>query len=228
MKILVSRRILPGITGKTSFDLQKKIFEAQKLKIKKVALFLEFLNKKERKKIYSTLLGSKIKKIPFCHIRHDMSKQELIFLRKKFKIKYFNTHEDYYKHKKEWKDFSNKMLIEFNYNNKIPKELDISQVAGFCIDLSHFKASQERWTKEFFYVIKRHKFHKLFIANHLNGYSKKRKRDLHTVKSLKELDYLKTLPKFVFGKYIALEMFNSIKEQLKFKKYIVKILRNKL
>jgi len=42
--------------------------------------------------------------------------------------------------------------------------------------------------------------------------------------NLKNFDYLKTLPKFVFGECITLEMFNPIKEQLEFKKYIAQLL----
>jgi len=58
--------------------------------------------------------------------------------------------------------------------------------------------------------------------------NQKKKRDLHTVRTLKDFNYLKELPKFVFGKYIALETFNSINQQLKFKEYIIKLLRNKI
>jgi len=43
---------------------------------------------------------------------------------------------------------------------------------------------------------------------------------LHAITTLKDFDYLTTLPKYVFGKYIALEVENSIKEQIKFKEYL--------
>ena len=56
----------------------------------------------------------------------------------------------------------------------------------------------------------------------------KKKKDIHNVRTLKDFEYLKTLPKFIFGKYIALEMFNSIKEQLEFKKYLTPILKEKV
>ena len=42
--------------------------------------------------------------------------------------------------------------------------------------------------------------------------------------SLKDFDYLTTLPKYVFSDIIALEVDNSIKEQLKFKEYLDKLL----
>ena len=44
---------------------------------------------------------------------------------------------------------------------------------------------------------------------------------------LSNFDYLKTMPKFLFGKIIALETFNSIKEQLIFKEYLIGLLSDK-
>ncbi|MFH1586161.1 MAG: hypothetical protein ABIB79_05320 [archaeon] len=118
----------------------------------------------------------------------------------------------------------NRLLLELNYDNKLSDEVDVRKIRGFCIDLSHFQASKDRGTKEYDYVMKYKNNKSLFIANHLNGYDSKRKRDMHWVKSLKDFDYLKTLPKFLFGEYIALEVFNPIKEQLRFKEYVAKVL----
>ncbi len=222
------KRILVSITGKTPSDWKNKLKEIEKLKIEKVALFLEFYNSKQKKEIYEALLNSKIKKIPFVHIRNDMSINELKFLRKNFRTKYFNIHENSFQYLDKWRGFHKRLLVEFNYNNKIPHDVVISRVRGFCIDLSHFMSAKERGTKEYLYIMKRKEFHKYFKANHLNGYSPKRKRDLHTIRTLKDFDYLKTLPKFLFGKYIALETFNPIKEQLKFRDYVYELIKDKL
>lgn len=226
MKFL-SKKILISITGKEPADWKNKLREIEKYKIKKIALFLEFYNKKQRKEIYEKLLSSNIKKIPFVHARHDMSKDEFEFLIKNFKTKYFNIHIESFTKLREWNGLHKKLLLELAYTNKNLKNIYINKIKGFCIDLSHFKASEDRWTTEFEYITKQSKIKKYFVANHLNGYSTHAKKDLHTIKSLKEFDYLKTLPKFLFGKYIALEVFNPIKDQLRFKKYLCKILRNK-
>ena len=98
----------------------------------------------------------------------------------------------------------------------------------YCIDLAHFKASEERWTKEFEYIFNHRKKRKLFRANHLNGYSPKQRKDLHTIRSKKDFNFLKTIPKFIFGKYIALETFNSIEKQIEYRHHIANILRPKL
>ncbi len=114
-----------------------------------------------------------------------------------------------------------------NYDDVVDSFVRIKKIGGFCIDFSHFKAAEEKWSKEFEYILKRRKKSWLFGCNHLNGYSYEENTDLHTVRSLKSFNYLKTLPEFLFGQAIGIETNNSITEQLKFKKYLVKML-NKL
>ena len=156
-----------------------------------------------------------------------MKKEELAFITKKFGSSYFTIHENSFKILDEWKGFYKKLYLEMNYDNFIPRSVDVHKIGGFCVDLSHFKADEERWSKEFLYIMKRRRIHRYFKCNHLNGYSYKRNKDMHTIRSLRNFDYLKTLPKFLFSKNIALETFNPISEQLKFKEYLVKML-NKL
>lgn len=224
-------KLLVGITGANDSDWKKKILECEKLRIKRIALFLECYTSRQRKEIYSTLLDSNIKEISFVHAKNDMELYEFEFLRKNFKTKYFNIHTNGFEYLDKWKGIHNKLLLElgFGFKNKnIPTNFDFNKIAGFCIDIAHFRASKERGTKEYFFVMQHKKQKSKFIANHLNGYSKKAKTDLHTVKSKKELDYLKEIPKFIFGKYIALEMTNSIKQQLQFRDYIYELIKNKI
>ncbi|KKP32892.1 MAG: hypothetical protein A2312_03180 [Candidatus Staskawiczbacteria bacterium RIFOXYB2_FULL_32_9] len=229
MKIDFNKRILVSITGKEEKDWQNKLNEINKLKIKEVALFLELYNKEEKQKIYHALLNSCIKSIPLVHLRHDMDKEELIFLKKNFKTKYFTIHEINFQHNDilKWKGFYKNITLEMNYDNFVSGKVKVKNIDGFCIDLAHFKAGMERLNKDFNFVYNRKKIIKYFDCNHLNGYNPDTQKDMHTIYSLKDFDYLKTLPNFVFGKIIALETFNSIKEQLKFKEYLIKLLNNK-
>ena len=224
-----SKRILVGITGKTEQDWRSKLKEVEKYNIKKIALFLEQYGPQQRQKIYAALLNSKIRRIPFVHARDDMEKEEFLFLKKRFKTRYFNIHKGSFKNLKKWEGIHRYLFLEFGIrdSNKIPKNVDVSKIGGFCIDLSHFKAEEERWTKAFEYVIERKKVHHYFKCNHLNGYSFKRRKDKHTVQSRRDFDYLHTLPKFVFGDIIALEMYNPIKQQLRYRDYLIKLLNHK-
>lgn len=221
-------KILLTIVGFTPAGCKRKIKQLENYKIKRCSLFLEFLSKKQKQKVYKYLLDSSIKEIPFCHARNDMSLKEFNFLKKKFKTKYFNIHTNSFQYLNKWKGIHKQLLVEFSFRNLIPARKDIEKIKGFCIDLSHFQAAKERGALEYNFIISYKKQPEKFIANHLNGYSKLFRKDIHYPTSKKQLNYLTDLPKFLFGKYIALEMFNSIKQQLEYKDYAYSLIKNKI
>ena len=235
----MTTKILVSITGRTPEEWQDKLQEINELGITEIALFLEMYEPEEKQKIYDALLKSCVKKIPVVHIRHDMTRDELAFLRKKFKTKYFTCHEENFVHHDvlHWKGFYKHIYLEMNFDNIVSKKVVVEKIGGFCVDLAHFKVGMEKLSRDFEYVFERkdlpsHKVSarrskKLFACNHLNGWNPETNIDMHTIYDLLNFDYLKTLPKFVFGKYIALEMFNSIKEQLEYKKYLTDLLTEK-
>jgi len=217
------KRMLVGITGFQEKDWKSKLAQINRLKIKEAALFLERFDQTQRKKIYRALLDSSLERIPLVHARNDMEVEEFVFLESRFKTKCFNFHEKGFGFLHKWKGFDKKIFLEMDYNDFISKKVKIEKIGGFCVDLSHFKVAQEKQSKEFDFVyLKKNK--SKFLCNHLNGYSKRENRDTHSVKSVKEFDYLRTLPKFIFGEFIGLEMENSIFQQLIYKKYLVKFL----
>lgn len=152
-----------------------------------------------------------------------MEIEELVFLESKFRTKYFTIHESGFGFLDKWKGFYKKFYLEMNTDDYISPKVEVEKIGGFSVDLSHFKIGLANWAKEFDYTyMRKHKAN--FACNHLNGYDEVENTDMHTIKSLKDFDYLKTLPKFLFGKVIALEVENDISQQIKFKKYLVKLL----
>jgi hypothetical protein len=117
--------------------------------------------------------------------------------------------------------------LEFDYNNYIPGGVKVKKIGGFCVDLAHFKAGEEKWSREFEYTLKRRNEDTLFACNHLSGYSFEKNSDEHFPNSPKYFNYLKTLPDFVFGQVIAIEIYKSIKQQIEFRKYILRILNSR-
>lgn len=220
-----SKNIFLSLTGETEEDWRSKIKEINSYNIDTIALFLEMYKKPQRKKIYEALEKSCVKKIPLVHIKNDMTKDELKYLCEKYDNPCLTIHEDSFYKLAEWKGYHKQLYLEMNYDNSIAKNVDVSKIGGFCIDLSHFKTTEEKWSKEFEYVTDKRKNKKLFKCNHLNGYSYKKNRDMHIISSFDEFEYLKTLPLFVFGDIIALEVFNSISDQIMYKKYIVSLLK---
>jgi len=220
----LNRRILFGITGKSASECISKIKELDALGERRAALFLEMLTPVHRRRVYSALKKSGLKEFPLVHIRNDMKKEELKYLEENYGAKHFTIHESSFAYLGKWQGYHHKLYLELNYDNHVPESVAVELIGGFCIDLSHFKSSEERWTRDFEYVM-RHKNKKgRFECNHLNGYSETAKKDIHTVRSLAEFDYLKSLPKFIFGEEIALEVFNPVSEQVLFKKHVVKML----
>lgn len=220
----LSKRMTVGITGDKEWQWKSKLKELADFKITRASLFLERYTVTQRRKIYSKLLDSNISDIPLVHLKNDMTRDELSFLAKTYDP-YFTIHEDSFDYFKKWRGFLSALYLEMNYNNSVLSKVDVSRIGGFCIDLAHFKAAEERWVKEFEYIFRRKKIKKYFRCNHLSGYNFKNNEDTHTIKSPKSFDYLKTLPSFVFGDVIAIEVDNSIEEQLKCKEYIIKLFK---
>lgn len=212
-----------SITGEGNDDWKSKLKEVNDLKIEEVAVFLTGFDKENRKDLYSELLKSCIKRIPFVHLRHDTSDMDIEFFNKNFKTKHFNIHENHFKRLRQWEKNLDRLYLELNFDNKIDNNVIVKKIGGFCVDLSHFKASVDFNTIEAEYVFKR-KSNGRFICNHLGAYDIEEKESLHYISDLKQFDYLKLLPKFVFGDIIAIEVYESIKDQIKFREYIFKIL----
>ncbi len=122
-------KILLSITGRTQKDWREKLKEIESHNITEVALFLEFYDKQEKKKIYDALLKSPIKNIPLVHIRHDMEKSELGFFQKNFGTKYFTCHEEnFVSHDiEQWKGFYKDIYLEMNFDNFVSNTSDIGE-----------------------------------------------------------------------------------------------------
>jgi len=223
----MTNKILLSITGKESFDWALKLKEINARKITEAAVFLECFDKKERDNFYRLLLKSAVKTVPFVHLRDDVTKEEIKFFVDRFKTKYFNIHEDHFKKLDQWQGYWDKLYLEMDFNDEVAKDVKVRRIGGFCIDLAHFKAAISRGTEEASYIFFR-KARSEIACNHLNGYDPLKMEDIHLIKDLSAFDYLITLPKYAFGKIIALEVNNSIEEQIKFRDHISRLLEKYL
>lgn len=225
-------QILPAIT--TIFDWRSKVKEVGELGLSEVSLFLTCLNFKERQEMYSLLKTTKIQRIPFAHIRTDMTKSELDYLIKNYGTQAFNIHtKREFPYPENCEKYKKMIYIENTYF-PLDKE-ELREFGGICLDLSHLE-SDRLFRPETY----RHNINLIDEfgcgCNHIGPAKKSsslnkkvedypRERHHHTLKKLSELDYLKKYPKKYFGKFASLEMENSIGEQLEAKDYILKLLR---
>ncbi len=220
-------KILLSITGEKSSDWAEKLKEINELGITEIAVFLSRFDKKERNNLYRLLSKSAVKTVPFVHLRDDMTKEEVKFFIDRFETGHFNVHESSFKILDQWKGCWDKLYLEMDFNDEIAKNVKVRKIGGFCVDLSHLKAAMARGEKEAYYILS--KKNEIEIAcNHLNGYNQTEMKDMHYIKNLNSFDYLTTLPKYVFGKIIALEVDNPIAEQIGFREYISRLLEKYL
>jgi len=221
------RKILVSITTITGSSWEEKIKEIEELGLKEAALFPTCLGKEERWEMYALLKKSGIENIPFVHIRNDMSPQELDYLIDKFKVKVFNVHSgseypfihDYSKH--------NKMIFIENIYTPLD-EKEIERFGGVCLDVAHLENDRIHDPEKFKHnleILERYPIG----CNHLSCFQKTSHKDengftrldSHSLTDISEMDYLKKYPKKYFSDIVAIELENSIKEQLRVKDYLI-------
>lgn len=223
-------KFYPTITA-ISGDQYRKINEADNLKIKKLCVFFSPLNPKERKKIYKELEKSNIEEIVFAHIRGDFTKDEVYYLKKKFNTKLFNFHStNQHPILYDLEELKKEIYIENTMT--LFNEDEINDYAGLCLDISHFE--NDRLTKN-----KRYKYFKKLLntmdcgCGHASAIKNKniycpivknKRYDKHIFNAFKDFDYLLKY-KNILPETMALEVENSLKEQLEAIKYINELLK---
>ena len=223
-------KILVSITT-TNSDWKDRIKEIDKLGLKEIALFPTCLTVKQRKILYKLLEKTGLKNIPVVHIRHDFEAWEFAYLIKKFKTRAFNTHAD--KVGDELLLASKRYLKKIYLENIIeapdiiPGLLD--EFAGICLDISHWESFGEYPSyKKMPKLLKKYKtgwchisgvMVKPWFNQEVNGWD----YATHYMHNLSEMDYVKKYKKYL-PKICALEIENSLEEQLKAKEYIEKLL----
>ena len=233
IKPIKYKKILPTITTISRGLWRNKIEEAKKLRLKEVFVFLTAINKKERKEFYKLLEKTEIEKIPFVHIRTDMELSELDYLVKNYKTEVFNIHtEEQYPFGYDCSKYKKIISIENQTAFRL-KEKEIKNYAGICLDFTHLENVRLTDKKAYQHDIKVIEKYPI-KCNHISAikkypYSKKNKvkYDSHHLEDLSELDYLKRYPANYFSSFIAIELENSIQEQLKIRDYIFDLLKNK-
>lgn len=226
--------ILPTITTTFKANWKGKIKEAEMFELKEIALFLTCLDKNERREAYNLLSKTNIKSIPFVHLRHDMGVEELEFLIKEYNTQVFCVHSSQeYPIPGEWINFSSIIAVENTLNTWL-EEKEIKRFGGICLDFAHLENDRTTNLEKF-----NHDFSLLgkfpVRCNHISAIKEnfiieedeKIRYDSHSFSDLSNFDYLKKYSLELFSDFCALELENSIRDQLQVKDYILKILQNR-
>lgn len=211
--------IYPSITT-TAHNHLKTLEDACRLGVHEICLFLTRISSQERKKFYDLLEGTKIRRIPLVHIRHDFEIWELDYLSKQFAVEAFNCHSSKeFPLKNDISSYKQKVYIE----NTVPlQEDEIKGYAGICVDFSHLEDN---------YFLRRDIYkHNLEILEHypigcahlstfrrislIEKIVSHRLFRTHRLRKFSDMDYLEKYQKY-FPPIMALELENSLEEQLK-------------
>lgn len=229
-KNLFKATIFPTITT-ISKNWPEKIEEVRKLGLKEVCFFPTCLKEKERRKAYRLLRSTKINKIPLVHLRGDVKPEELDYLVENYETRAFNIHsKSEHPLIYEYSRYKNIIYLENVFTFFDEKELN--DFGGVCLDLSHLE-NDRILHKEKFENTKKMLRKYPIGCNHISVVKsiarfdqeeKNIRYDGHTLEDFSELNYLRKYPRHYFSNLIAIELENSIKEQLLAKEYILNIL----
>ncbi|OQA35392.1 MAG: hypothetical protein BWY53_00825 [Parcubacteria group bacterium ADurb.Bin326] len=221
-------RIYPSITTTEGSDWRQMIKDCGSLGVKEVAFFPSCLDFKQRQDAYALLKDNGINSIPFVHLRSDMEVNELDFLINHFGTKVFNTHcKGYFSPEHDLSKFKDIIYLE---NASASLKDEINDWAGICLDVSHLEDKRIKGDPLFDEVIEILEKYPCGCW-HLNTVLKTplidEERgefyDVHYFSELSDFNYCLAYKKYL-PLHIALELENSIPEQLEAKKYIEKIL----
>ena len=222
-------KIYPSIT--TTGNYQKQIKEVKEFEIEEVCLFPTGIDFSERKRLYNMIENAGVKNIPFVHIRHDMTESEIEYLKKRFKTQTFNIHSQdngYYPLDNDLSKYNGYIYIETTTG---PLNAEPGRYAGICLDTAHVENQRLNKSKLFNDFIKSLEKYPVGIT-HISAVGKTPGNDNghtgydnHTFSDLSEFDYVARYKKYLSG-IIALELENSIHEQLLAKSYLEKILED--
>jgi hypothetical protein len=224
-------RIYPAITTTRGSDWKAMLKEAKKLRLKEACFFLTCLELKDRKEFYELAKESGIKEVPFIHIRNDMDLWEIDYLIKTYNTQVFNIHcNKKYPLINDYSKYKDKIFIE-NINGLIDEDA-LKNFGGICLDFAHLE--DDRLMNEERYLNNLGLFQKYPIGcNHISAVNAVKYLDQygsfcyskHHYDSFSEFDYLVKYPREYFSDYVALELENTLGEQLKARKYILDLLK---
>ena len=223
------RLILPSVTtlGSTTSSWRDKIAEIEPLGLKEIGLFLTGLTTEERIECYAML--REVHRyheftIPFVHAVAAMSEEEYRFLIDGFGAEVFNLHplSEFPLEHALSDELRSKIYIENSHSDHALTQADIDGFAGICLDVSHLEETRLN-------DIKAYREMELMLAtnkigaNHISAVwykttmigAGKRRYSQHIVRTSRDLTYLKGYSENFFAKFCALELENSLAEQVK-------------
>lgn len=221
--------LLLGLTTTEHSNWQDKVREIKELNIPKISLFLTGLNLQKRVELYQQLQNVNVR-IPVVHLRHDMTREEINHLQKRFGTHMFNIHPGTYSI--EWEGIRNLIYIE-NAGQRLVDN-DLVGFAGLCIDFTHLEDERRTYPNYYNQLIRLSQKYKIgcghvtAIGENLGDQFDRNplRYEKHFFEELSEFDYLLRY-KSILPNIICIEVENPFEQQLKVIDYIRNLLVSK-
>jgi hypothetical protein len=228
--------IYPSITTTKKGDWRDRIQEAHDLGLTEVCFFPTCLSVDDRDEAFEKLKQAGIKRIPFIHLRTDMTVAEIQKYQQTFAVDRLNVHASGFCAPPEYDIFREHLYVENSpWHNGVSgldlaeERREVSRFAGICLDVAHLEDDRRHpEAQEHF-----QQWQTLLQNNscgvwHVSAsktqevWHPKQKllvSDWHSFEELSEFDYLVRYREYR-PPILALELENTLAEQLQAKAYI--------
>ncbi len=226
---MAKQKIYLGLTTTPDSNWKEKIQEIKEFGLKEIAVFPTFLNPAERINFYKLLAETPIEYVPFVHIRvEDTNVDEINYFKNRYGTKFFNTHSSKKNLADDYvlKDFRGDIFVENIDELGSDFKENVDKFAGVCLDIAHWEDFGKRQGrsgyKDFESIVNSYKIG----LCHISGVMKEKELafddwhySTHKFKSLDDFDYVRNYTEYL-PEICALEVENTLLEQLKAKEYI--------
>lgn len=220
--------VIPSITtiSRCASGWQHKIREVEELGLRSVGLFLTGVDEVERRVLYRELELAHVRHlftIPFVHAVADMSEDEYRYLSDRFGVELFNLHplKQYPLRHALSAEIRSRITIE---NASLQHALELRDLEGFrgiCLDVAHAEDLRRNNELEF-EKLSRLTTQVPVLANHISVSGEISQLDSkgnptyhsHLIEEGRDLSYLRHYPAHFFSSTVAIELANSLAEQV--------------
>jgi hypothetical protein len=221
--------LIPSITthNRRGSTWREKISEIKSLELRQVGLFVTGIHKAERMECYRALLAVREQhdfSIPFVHAVSDMDDTEYAFLRHDFRTRWFNLHpmrefpliQPLSDETRSFITIENSCFVD-----PVSRD-DLAGFAGLCIDISHLEDARLTDSKVYQHIVELCLEYPV-CANHISAIARpsskvhrgRPQHSTHHLETAREMEYLNLVPRECVAPLAALELENSLHEQVR-------------
>lgn len=221
------KRILLGLTTTSGSDWREKTDEIREFDLKEIALFPTGIDRRGRDELYRRLEKTSIESIPHVHLRGDMTRDEIEYLKGTYGTRAFNIHPAADGRGYPFVgDSADRDMVFVENTLCVPASAEIDRHGGLCIDFSHWEVAKNLGNTSysgFDETAKRHPVGCCHVSAFPLGIrsspSAILSSNLHYLRDLSDLDYVAGYVAYM-PDIVSIELENPFSEQIVARDYL--------